>query len=64
VAPRSFTVEVAFHHDEELIVDFYKRNWGLLQEFRLRFLMLVQADYWAQFKDGLLSRESVRVLEG
>jgi len=42
------------------MVDFYKRNWGILQELRLRFLMLVDADYWSQFRDGYLGRDTVR----
>lgn len=59
-ASRGFTLDVAFQNDEEMIVDFYKRHWGILQELRLRFLMLVQADYWQQFRDGYLGRDTVR----
>ena len=41
------------------MVDFYQRHWELLQEFRSRFLMLVQADYWEQFRQGYLGRDTV-----
>ena len=60
-ASRGFTLDVALENDEEMIVDFYKRHWGILQELRLRFLMLVQADYWQQFRDGYLGRDTVRL---